>query len=171
MPTVRTFLGGKNGSRLVELGTGNVDVAGDATYEAEITPRLETPAIYPAGLGGEAIFHVLWLTLTHTMAVDVKVEPIVDGELHSSDWPNDSLLPHTISLSAEASRKTKTFEIGLSRPHERSGVEVGRVGLRGERFAVRITIPNGLGTGDLILEGLSLEREVVLEGQEADNAS
>jgi len=141
------FLGEQGGNRLLRADDGYQD-AGSA-----VPVRLETVPVAPAGPGGEAIFTALYVVLTATMAASVQVTPIVDGV---------ELATQTITLSAQASRKTTHHELGLSVALLEGATEVARFAARGTWFQARISV-SALAAGDLIVDGLALEHEVVRE--------
>lgn len=147
MSIPRLFLGELGGNRLLEADDGFQDAG------AAIPVVLESDPVAPAGPGGEAIFPVLYLVFTATMAVTVTVTPFVDGV---------ALETQDIVLASQTARTRTHHELGLSVPHLESGVEVLRVAPRGTWFAVRLSTPS-LAAGDLILDGVSLEHEVVRE--------
>jgi hypothetical protein len=115
--------------------------------------RPELGPVAPAGADGECLFTELWLAIEHTMAVTLRVTPIVD----------DVALPSKdIVLGAQATRTKVSQELSL---------EVTTNGhthfKRGRFFAVRIETRSGgapgLATGDLIFEHATLCYEVVRE--------
>ncbi len=69
-------------------------------------------------------------------------------------------------LTSKGSRTREQIELGLSVPifdNEAPPVERGRCAPRGTWFQVRLSI-TAIATGDLIVEGVALEQEVVNEG-------
>lgn len=159
MSEVAIYAGQGNGPKLYGLFSTNKDDATDYTL------RLENADFYPAGMGNEAIFPVCWLMLSWTMAVTVRVTPILDGVVYdgTGDTTDERL---TFAVTAQTDRKTQTFEIPLTRPLLDSvdGVtEIGRLAMRGERIRLRVETTGALGTtGDLIVEGCLLEHEAVV---------
>src|SRR5574341_267236 len=152
MSVPRLFLGELGGNRLLKADDGFQDAS------AAIVVRAETVPVAPAGPGGEAIFSALYLVLTATMAVTIQVTPIVDGV---------ALEMQDITLSAQTERKTTHHELGLSIPLMEGPTEMARFAPRGTWFQARIVVP-ALAAGDLIIDGVSLEHEVVRESIAAE---
>lgn len=153
------FLGELGGNRLLQADDGYQDGGNDIAIRAESVPWA------PAGAGGEAIFTALFLAFTSTMAVTITVTPIVwviDGE----DVTVTELASQDIVLAANAARVTSKHELGLSVPLMNGLVEVARFAPRGTWFAVRLEAA-ALAVGDLILDGASVEYEVVRESMQA----
>lgn len=119
--------------------------------------RALSDPVAPAGLHGECIFPAFWLTVTHTMAVTLRVTPYVDGV---------ALETRDIALTTKATLTTETFELGLTVPLGGS-----RSAPRGARFAAKVeTLVGGapsIATGDLRLDQSLLEYEVVRETRQA----
>ncbi len=151
MSTETLFFGEANGNRLLEADTGHQDV------DLAIAVLAESDPISPAGPGGESVFYGLTCVILHTMAVTIVVTPIVDGV---------ALETQNIVLTAKGTRTREQIELGLSIPimdEEEPPVERGRCAPRGTWFQVRLSI-TAIATGDLIVEGVALEQEVVSEG-------
>ncbi len=147
MSVPRLFLGESGGNRLLKADDGFQDAG------VNISIRAETVPVAPAGAGGEAIFTSVYLVLTATMAVTVQITPIVDEvPLETQD----------IVLSAQTERKRTHHEFGLSIPYIHNSVERARFAPRGTWFQVRIVVP-AIAAGDLIIEGVALEYEIVRE--------
>ncbi|KKM25825.1 hypothetical protein LCGC14_1591060 [marine sediment metagenome] len=142
------FYGEANGKRLFQSDTGHQDVDQAIAFLAESDP------VAPAGVGGESIFTGLVCVFLHTMACTVVVTPIVDGV---------ELETQSIVLGSEGTRTRVQVELGLSIPITHSAVERGRCAPQGTWFQVRLAI-TAIATGDLIVEGVALEQEVVTEG-------
>lgn len=141
------FYGEANGKRLFQADSGFKDVDLGIALIAESNP------IAPAGPGGESAFYSLVFVFLHTMAVSVVVTPIVDGV----DLENQSIL-----LTEKARRTRVQVELGLSIPILYQDVERGRCAPRGTWFSVRLAVAE-ITTGDLIVEGVAVEQEVVAE--------
>ena len=112
-----------------------------------------------AGAGGEAVFRRLFLSMTWTMAVQLRVTPIVDGV----DKP--SVL---VTLPAEANRRLQTVEVALTEPYIRGAITRFMHALRGENLAIRIESVGALAAGDLILEQAEIEATPVRETKRAE---
>lgn len=161
MSIPRLFLGELGGNRLLQADDGFQD-AGLA-----IAVRLESELLAPAGPGGEAIFSALYLVFTATMAATIVVTPIVwsveDGEVVRTELETQSIV-----LASEPERRTTHHELGLSVPllEPVTLIERGRFAPRGTWFAIRLDVA-ALAAGDLILDGVSVEHEVVRESLQA----
>lgn len=145
------FFGEANGNRLFQADTGHQDV------DQAIAVLAESDPISPARPGGESVFYGLTVVVLHTMAVTIVVTPIVDGV---------ALETQNIVLTTKATRTREQVELGLSVPimdAEDPPVERGRCAPRGTWFQVRLSV-TAIATGDLIIEGVALEQEVVSEG-------
>lgn len=146
------FLGQSGGLDLWRMDDGADDDG------VAINPVGRTAELAPGGEGGEALFAALYVTLTHTMAATVRVTPIVDG----TELADEAV---DIALLTQAGRTTVVHEIGLSVPLEIAAVVRGRVGMIGTRIAFRLEVVGGLDTGELILDQLELEAEVLRESR------
>lgn len=147
----KLFLGERGGNGVNEMDVGATD---DGTA---ITAVDETGHFAPGGESGEAIFTAFYLTVTHTMAATLRIIPVLDG-VKKTDQQKD------VVLSGEAERTTKIIEVGLWEPvNDDLGAEVGRCAMRGTRIQCRIETVGGLAAGDLILDKVEVEHEVVLE--------
>lgn len=132
-----------------------------------ITPQALSNAVAPAGASGEAIFRNVYLTLTHDMAVDVRITPIVDYvPLDGTSGQPD--IRQTVSLGALGARTTTRFEFGLSRPSDLTATPAFFHALRGAWFQLLVEAINGLAAGDLIIEQVELEIEIVRESLAAE---
>ncbi len=132
-----------------------------------ITPKALSNAVAPAGASGEAIFRNIYLTLTHDMAVDVRLTPIVDFvPLDGSGGQPDER--QTLTLAGLGARTTTRFEFGLSRPSDLTPSPAFRNALRGAWFQLLVEAINGLAAGDLIIEQVELEIEIVRESLVAE---
>ena len=151
----RLFFGQGGGNNLYRSDDGAA-TDGGAAFDIRAT----TNRVAPGGAGGEAMFAVLWLALTYSMAVTLRVTPLLDGvALESQD----------IALAAKSERTTQRWKLGLSVPlKDGMGVEVGRFAARGVWFQARAETVGGLGGGDLIVEGVELEHEVLRASQKAE---
>lgn len=141
------------------LYRGNV---GQTDAGAAVTSRTQTRETAPAGPGGEAIAHNLYVAVTRSnaAALDLVVTPLVDGEELEAD---------TFTLEGVVSPVTEVLEVPLSVPHTNDdGDELLRTAPRGTWFAARLEAagPNGL----LVLEGVALEQEIVRESEEEVDA-
>lgn len=155
MSIPRLFLGELGGNRLLQADVGFQDAALAVPIRAETVPAA------PAGVGGEAIFSALYLVFTATMVVTVDVTPIVDGvELETQQ----------ITLAGEVERETTHHELGLSIPLVHNLIERARFAPRGTWFSVRIDVP-AIADGDLIIDGVGLEHEIVRESLAAQTVA
>lgn len=147
----KLFLGERGGNGINEMDVGTTD---DGVAIAAVG---ETGHFAPGGESGEAIFTAFYLTVTHTMAVTIRLIPVLDGVEKTAQQKD-------VVLGNEASRKTKIIEVGLWEPvNDDLGAEVGRCAMRGTRIQCRVETVGGLAAGDLILDEVEVEYEVVLE--------
>jgi hypothetical protein len=134
------------GNSLFEAGLGYTDDG--VAYEF----RGRSDRVAPAGINGECIFPALYLAISHTMAVDLIVVPVVDEV---------ELDPITLSLTAKTVRTLERFDIGLSVPIlDGLDVERGRCAPRGCWFQL-LVYDDGLAAGDLVFEQTEVEFEAV----------
>ncbi len=134
----------------------------------DYVPLAKTNPIAPAGSSGEAIFTNVYITLTHSMAVDIRVTPIVDFIAldGTGGQPDERLIFSLPDLTPN--RLTERFEMGLSLPFPLTGTERFRNSLRGAFFQLQYEAINGLALGDLIFDQTELEYEVVRESVVAE---
>jgi hypothetical protein len=151
----RLILGATADGRLLDLGSGYDD---DGSAIAAVG---ETNWVAPAGVGGEASFHNLYvvLTRTNTTTCGLVVTPVVDGAEKD---------PVTLTLAALAAdtEVSEVHEVPLSARYvDASGIEQGRNALRGVWFTARIatTGDSPLVDGDVLIDGVALEQEPVME--------
>jgi hypothetical protein len=134
------------GNSLYEAGRGFTDDG--VAYEF----RGRSDRVAPAGIHGECIFPALYLAISHTMAVDLSLVPVVDDV---------ELDPITLTLEAKTARTLERFDVGLSiKIEDALGVERGRCAPRGCWFQLLI-YDDGLAAGDLIFEQTQVEFEAV----------
>lgn len=148
MSTPLLFFGGKAEASILQAGVGYTDAG------AAITLRAESDGIAPAGAGGDCIFHTLYLPITNSMPVTVRVVPILDGVRIEEEVVE-------FSLSAGELRSA-VYEITLSRGYERGGVEQLRSAMQGTWLAVSIEV-DSLLDGRLLIEHCEVEYDVISE--------
>lgn len=149
------FFFGEQGANLFEFGSGRDDAAVPVDLFAQ------TNKVAPAGIGGECIFTNLYLAITHSGLTDYTlfVTPILDND----ELPTLALIVPGTSKPTVA----EVFEVGLAETF--AGVQTHAP--RGVWFSFKLQGDGTLPDGDLIIEGASLEYEVVRETQGAQNAS
>lgn len=122
---------------------------------------IQTTPLAPAGIGGEAVFDLLHVAITHSLEDEatVRIVPIVSQFDPTRRFRTVSeKTPIDIALNASPGGRTQvTLKLGLSEPYLRGGVERFRTALRGEWIAFRITTPGALPAGDLIFDRLAIE--------------
>ncbi len=149
------FYFGEQGTSLFEYGVGRDDAA------VPVDMFAQTNKLAPAGVGGECIFTNLYLVVTHsgTSAYTLVVTPILD---------NDELTQISITIPGVAKPAVaEVFEIGLAQTYAAGQTHA----LRGVWFSFKVEGDGTLPDGDLIIEGASLEYEIVRETQAAQNAT
>lgn len=150
----RVFFGQGGGGAIYAAGESALD--GGNAFDA----RARTARIAPAGASGECIFPAVWVVLTWTMPVTVRVTALVDGvEVTSAE----------IVLPSQATRVTERREIGLSirLVDAHLNIEVARFSPRGTWLQVEVKTTPVLADGELIFEGIEAEFEVVSESAAA----
>ena len=134
---------------------------------ADYVPLAKSNPVAPAGASGECIFTNVYVTITHSMGVDIRFTPIVDFvPLDGTGGQPDERLVFT--LPALAARLTERFEMGLSLPFPLTGTERFRNALRGAWFPLQAEALAPLAAGDLIFDQTELEYEVVRESVVAE---
>jgi hypothetical protein len=149
------FLTEAGGGRLLEADQGFEDDG------VPVLARLETVPAGP-GVGGEAIFTGLFLTVTGDAAGTVSVTPIISGQRPDGTPFDDELETQVIVCAAAAVRSSIPYHFGLTLPLIVGGAEVGRFAPRGTWFRTRVVLQQETA-GDLIAEALGVEMEVVRE--------
>ena len=113
--------------------------------------------------GGESVFAWLHLTFSWSMAATLRVQATVDGSRSTvtlADGSTLELVDSTFTLDQQTGtmqRLKRVFTMPLVRRQMRSGVEVGRYYLRGERLSFTVYSVGMLGVGELMLEGAEVE--------------
>ena len=134
------------------------DIADAKAAGADIIVLSVSDPVAPAGASGECMFKNVYLTVTNTMAITLTLTPVIDFVLQTTEAVD-------VVLSAEAARTTRRFEIGMSLPYNSDAF---RSAMRGAWFQLQIQ-SDELAAGDLILEQIELEFEVVRETLQAEN--
>lgn len=158
-PIPSLFFGGRETSaKVLQTNSGFED---DGVAYA---PMLRTNPVAPAGASGECIFRNAFVTITHSMATDIRITPIVDFvPLDGTGGQPDERLVFSLPDLTATGRRTDRYEMGLSLPFPLTGTERFRNALRGAWFQLQLEAINGLADGDLIFEQVELEHEVVRE--------
>jgi hypothetical protein len=139
-------LGQGGDNNIYEAGQGFADDG--VAYQV----RARSDRVAPAGIDGECIFPAVYFAISHTMAVDLTIVPVVDDV---------ELDPITLSLEAKSARTLERFEVGLSVPLlDGVGAERGRIAPSGCWFQL-LVYDDGLAAGDLIFEQTQVEFEPV----------
>lgn len=143
-----------------------------ATSDGGITfvPLALSNHLAPGGLGGEAMFYWAHLTMSWSMAAQLRISPVLDGV---TDFTPLVVTGGTIEVvrpiitlaqqpgSANVQRRTETFAVPLLKKLVTAGVERSRSALRGRRLALLLESIGTLGTGELILEACEIEHQVL----------
>jgi len=134
---------------------------------ADYIPLAKSNAVAPAGASGECEFRNVYITITHTMEVDIRLTPIIDFvPLDGTGGQPDERL--VFSLPALGARLTERFEMGLSIPFPLVGPERFRNAPRGAWFQLQSEALAPLAAGDLIFEQVELQFEVLRESLVAE---
>lgn len=149
------FFGQSGGNNLWQFGGAHLDLS------SPITCRMRTAPVGPGGVGGEALFHNLYLALEWQSEGTVEVIPIVDGDRRTD-------LSRTINLAQKAEPTRDRFEIPLVYGFEDGGVEVLRQALRGTWFQAELLVTlSRPSVHGIMVEGVELEQELVRESHPA----
>lgn len=155
------------GAVLYRMGSGLTDPG-----SVIVAGRWESERIAYAGIGGEAIYRGLTLVLNSTAACTLRITPIVDDVVYDATGINASV-DLVVPAPATARRTFVNQECVFSLSYQDSdGVEQSRQGLRGCWGQFRIDVVAGPGAdadgnpGELILEGIALDAEVVRSSSE-----
>ncbi len=134
---------------------------------ADYIPLAISNAVAPAGTSGDCEFRNVYITITHSMEVDIRLTPILDFvPLDGTGGQPDERL--VFSLPALGARLTERFEMGLSKPFPLTGPTRFRNALRGAWFQLQAEVLAPLAAGDLIFEQVELQFEVVRESLVAE---
>lgn len=128
----------------------------------------QTDGVAPDGPDGEVLFTALVLTLTRSCSGLLRIWPVIDDQVRDGTEGGVDL-GCTIVLDPVLERRTETYEIGLSEPVLDARVPDAiraRIALRGTFFAVLLRSLE-LSSGDLLVDGLEVEHEIVQERRTA----
>jgi hypothetical protein len=144
------------------LAMGGQESADDLGVPIELVAKSNQYA--PAGIGGEAIFTNVYLTLFRSNADDLVLEltPIVDDVEQE---------PIEITRPAVAAPTREVLEIGLAVYYPSPADPQIATAMRGTWFQASLRSVGVLPAGRLIIEGWEFEHELVTEGKAAVNAS
>ena len=170
-PTLLFGQGGGSAGGGNALYRASAAAADDAGVAFNI--RARSDRFYPAGPGGEAIFTVLWLTVTTAITpatptpnhVHLIITPYLDGVALAAQT-----LTITGPLTGAQTRLTTKYEFGLSVPYLNTlGTEVFRTAARGASFEIQVATSSGVVAGELIAVQADVEYEVVRESVAAQS--
>lgn len=167
--TPRLYVGDYESGDIMLFNSTSVD------DDQQFQVRALTARVAPAGAGGECIFTSLYLTVTHDLVtddVDLTVTPVLDGAtLDGAGGNPDERTTVTLAVQGTPARVTEVFEVGLSIPNtfNQAQTEQGRNAMRGTWMQVLIESGAALdsGDGEIILESVEVEYEVVQESHVA----
>ncbi len=143
--------------------TDNVTTDGGEPFEFSN----ETNPWQPAAQGGECVFEWAYVTLSWSMAATVRLSAYADNDRDPTTLPDGSTLENVRSTfvldqqSGNLNRVSAVFPVPLVRRIVTDGEEVSRWYLRGERLTITIESTGPLGVGELLLEGIQCDYEVV----------
>jgi hypothetical protein len=141
----------------------DVNEDGGTAFPVTVT----TMHVAPAGLGGECVFRKAWVTVTASAGCTLKLTPIIDGssDAVSGAGGTVSFVTPIFTMAQQggtpAPRVTQTFPIVLSQKLDVSGIEQSRWYCRGSRCAIKVETVGAVGSGELIIDGIELEHEVI----------
>jgi hypothetical protein len=149
----RVFLGQRGGPKVFEIDAATTDDGRPIVFR--ISPR----DVFPAGIDGEVCYSRLFLAVTHSAEVTLRVIPMLDGEL----LPGES---QTFTLPAPPATTTAAVEISLGLSGTRpDGTVFGRFDLRGTHFSFILDTPAGRPAGELTISAAAVEVEIVRESR------
>lgn len=114
--------------------------------------------IAPAGPRNNTVFPLLLLIVTHTMAVTVRMTPILDGVAYDGTGGTTDER-RTIALVAKDDLTVEKFLLPLEIPLMVDAVERGRYAMRGTWFQAKVETVGALAAGTLIFEANVLDYE------------
>ncbi len=114
-----------------------------------VTACWVTREFLPAGVGGEAVFQTLHLSVTTTTIADIRIIPILDGERLVDE-------EFTVQVIPGSTYRSERVEVNLSKPYKSGSVERFRNGLRGSYIQFEICVVDVGGTGRVELDGMSI---------------
>lgn len=132
---------------------------------ADVKLRAKTAEVAVAGVAGRASFLRLFVAVTFDVPFTLRVQPIVDGK-NAPEYAEFGITSADFAVAANGLergvRATHLFEIALSLPYSRDGVERFRTAMQGCYFQAEITQPVALTEpGELIVEQVELEYKVL----------
>lgn len=127
-----------------------------------------TTMLYPAGRGGESLFRMAYLSVTHVASAVLRVTPVVEGTLGVLSVATGTLTPVPIIVtlpqqSGEA--RTAVYPVPLVAQYVRSGQALTRVSLRGVGVALLLESVGAIGNGMLTVDHVEIEHEPVVKAQ------
>lgn len=149
-PVVRTFFGTRSDGRLLLADAGYSDDGVSYPVLARTNP------VAPGGPGGEVLFTSVYLVVTHTDALTLKVTPLVDG------YPAE---PFTLQFVQSPVQIREDREVPVSVPYLVEGVEMARFAPRGAWFQIQVETVGA--PVDFTIEAADLEYEVLRESRKA----
>lgn len=128
--------------------------------------------IQPALGGGMCAFYDAFVSITWTMAAVLRFKPVVDQNADSITWLEGTLdiveTDITLAAPGDGQRVSQTFRIPLKRKVMVDDEELTRNDLVGTRMQLTFESVDGLGVGDLILDGCEVEYEQVVDQKPAE---
>jgi hypothetical protein len=129
---------------------------------------VETNDFAPAGLGGEAVFTMAYLTVRAAAGAQLRVTPIIDDAqalTQTVEGMTVTVRQPTVAVPQQAGTPpvlvTQTFELPLLLQMTRDGTDLGVTHPRGERCRLRIESVGPIGTGAFRVEQCELEHGIV----------
>lgn len=145
-----------------ELALGAQEGESDLGTDIELVAR--TNEYTPDSIGGEAIWHMLYIALRRSNDDDLTLRftPIVEDE------PGDDI---DITLEAVANPTRELLEVGLAKYYPSAADPQISNALRGSTFALEIRTVGTIPAGRLVIEGVELEWELAGSDKESENAA
>ena len=129
-----------------------------------------TAEIALAGMAGKVSFDRIFVGVTFTHPFKIQLRPITDGKTIVTEYAFIQVtaadFANPVMELTERERATHLFEVTLSEPYIRGEDELSRHALMGTYFQVEVEQVDPLAEiGDLIIESIELEYEVLVESQ------
>ncbi len=171
LPAVGLLWGEGRGSGLARFWVAQATASDDGV---PWTLAMETNDAALAGLGGEALFTMAFVTVRAAASAVLQFTPILNDDATLSRTVNGAtvrvLQPRfTVPQGAgtPAAMLTQTFEVPLLLAQERGGVRQFVTAPRGERLRLRIESIGQLGNGTFRLESCELEYQILRRSRTA----
>lgn len=141
-------------------------IATDAGTDVVLTAKSAT--LYPAGRGGEALFRMAYLSVTHVASAVLRVTPVLEATLGvlspaTGTW---TPLPQMLTLPQQLGEaRTAVYPVPLVGTYARSGASLTRTSLRGVGLSLTIESVGPIGNGIVVVDAVEVEWEPLAKAQ------